>query len=203
MSLAPARKRLRGKTSVAVAPACSPPTAVPGGPGLVFLQVLSGPVEDESTSVKRRAYLITLPHPRVSHDSEGNMLVPPGRFSRQQILEITRDCMTRPIYSDLGNAARASGDNRGTHLEKATVLRELHGPDDEGTRHPHYHVALVGSAAGDGGFRFGPVKRAFLLPHHLATHWSCSHTGYWSCIRYGFYPSPKYHSTTTAQRKIR
>ena len=54
--------------------------------------------------------------------------------------------------------------------------------------YPHDHAAVLAS---DGSsFRFAAVKKALLKRHGLASHWSCTHSGYWSAVRYCSVPSP-------------
>ena len=51
----------------------------------------------------------------------------------------------------------------------------------------HDHTAVLGQTS----FRFLSVKRALLQRHGLASHWSCTHTGYWSAVRYCVVPTTK------------
>ena len=66
------------------------------------------------------------------------------------------------------------------------VFRELHAADANGAAYPHDHLPVAARK-----FRFMPVKRALLHRFGLASHWSCTHTGYWSCIRYLYKESEK------------
>ena len=66
------------------------------------------------------------------------------------------------------------------------VFQERHKATEDGEAHVHYHVALKAESS----FRFAPVKKALLTKFGLASHWSCTHSGYWSPIKYCTMPSP-------------
>ena len=63
---------------------------------------------------------------------------------------------------------------------------EKHQEDENGQANAHDHVALSTGTS----FRYLPVKRALLIRHGLATHWS-RHHGYNTMVRYLTVPSEK------------
>ena len=72
-----------------------------------------------------------------------------------------------------------------THVHCRGAL-EYHQEDEDGVANIHFHVGVRAHQ-----FRFLPVKRALLIRHGLACHFSCKHEGYWSVLRYGSVPSPQ------------
>ena len=131
----------------------------------------------EEAKARKKVYLVTLPHPRVSGQSG---LQAPGKCTRQQIIRMMQSVFACPTYgaSDLANKSRSPA---GVVLERMCVFQERHANGE-----PHYHIAV----SADNSFRFMAYKRALLQTWGLASHWS-SHDGYWSCVRYGHLPSPK------------
>jgi hypothetical protein len=87
-----------------------------------------------------------------------------------------------PLYTDPNSVQNGCS----VALSHAVVFRELHKATAAGAVHAHYHVAVKAASS----FRFMPVKKAMLQRFGLASHWSCSHSGYWSAIRYCYVPSP-------------
>ncbi|CAE7268919.1 unnamed protein product, partial [Symbiodinium sp. CCMP2456] len=66
-------------------------------------------------------------------------------------------------------------------------FRERQSPRDGQDVGPfHWHIALEA----DLNFRLAAFKRALFVNHRVASHWSCSHTGYLSAVRYGCMPMP-------------
>lgn len=169
---APARavmRRLRSKTRVAGQEAVGP---------LDLEQELGAPAH-------RQVYLVTLPHPKQTHSADGIPLAAPGAFSKQQILERFLACLREPARSD-GRHLAAPGP--GVPVLRTGVWRELHKQHADGsTVRAHDHLPILAQKQ----FRYLPVKRALLQRFGLASHWSCSHTGYWSAVRYLARPSPK------------
>ena len=137
----------------------------------------------EAPGAKRQVYLVTLPRPKKSHSVCGRKLVPPGSKSKRQILECFLDAAAHPAYTD----GKSLGRGTGVSSDRAMVAREYHKDDGSGKAHPHDHIPVVGSSS----FRFRPVKQALLHRHGLASHWSCTHSGYWSAVRYVHVPSAK------------
>jgi hypothetical protein len=167
-------KRRMTKTSLAV-PAQEP---LPEAPEL----------GDEGTKDhKRSVYLVTLPHPRSETSTDGIRLVAPESLLKKQVLECFLDSCARPCYID----AQAQAQGCMVHVAKTGVFREYHliQADGDGVAHAHDHLPLVAEAGRS--FRFLPVKRALLLRHGLASHWSCTHVGYWSAIGYCVVATPK------------
>ena len=126
----------------------------------------------EISDTKRQVYFVTLPHPKKSHSLCGKKLVAPGSKSKRRILECFLDAAAHPAYTDGKSLSRGTG----VSLNRAMVSREYHKGDGSGNAHPHDHIPVVGSSS----FRFRPVKQALLDRHGLASHWSCTHSGYWS-----------------------
>ena len=137
--------------------------------------------KEGSADTKRRAYIVTLPHPLQPRARTGERLVAPGTKTKEQIMVCFLDACAHPVYL---NQTYASGS---VDLELAEVFREFHSPGPQGVRHTHDHLPVLGKVS----FRFLPVKRALLQRHGLASHWSVSHDGHWSCVRYCVFSSPK------------
>jgi len=135
----------------------------------------------EIPDTKRQVYLVTLPHPRKSHSMCGKKLVAPGSKSKRQILECFLDAISHLAYTDGRSLSRGTG----VSLNRVVVAREYHKDDGSGKANPHDHIPVMGSSS----FRFRPVKQALLDRHGLASHWSCTHSGYWSAVRYVHVPS--------------
>ena len=179
----PPERRVRGKSSR----------------GTVAQTPLPEPVElgDEATSEsKRMVYLVTLPHPRLNRSSDGFPLTAPGSLTKPQVLQRFQDACTHPVYIDPHSLAG----NHSVSLSRVGIWREFHKPDDAQQAEVHDHLAVL--ATSDSKFRFAPVKRALLRRHGLASHWSCTHTGYWSCVRYCAVPSPKKPSACLDKRPL-
>lgn len=138
---------------------------------------------DEDETARRRVYLVTFPHPRTATSRDGQTLVAPGSFTREQLFDVFRDACTHPAYVD----PRSIQNPTAVALDRVGVWYELHKPDDSGQAYLHAHIGVVALTA----FRYLPVKRALLSRHGLATHWSCSHEGYHSIVAYLSWPSEK------------
>ena len=154
-------------------------------PNRVAQEPLPSPpeLEAEDGTSKRQVYLVTFPHPHVAADRRGVPLQAPGMLSREDILGKLLEACAAPI-------ATSPNPQSAPHpvaLSAAAVFREFHKAD--GTAQPfcHYHVAVKAETC----FRFAAVKKALQEKFGLATHWSCTHTGYWSPVRYCAVPSPK------------
>ena len=136
----------------------------------------------EDPQAKRQVFFVTFPHPKTAFSQCGVQLVPPDRMSKADILQKLQQACDAPLYMH----PRSVQSGFSVALSYAAVFRELHKADAAGTAHAHYHVALKAESS----FRFVPVKKAMLQRFGLASHWSCSHSGYWSAIRYCSVPSP-------------
>eukprot|EP00438_Fugacium_kawagutii_P001793 Skav235972 [mRNA] locus=scaffold592:191605:193317:+ [translate_table: standard] len=126
----------------------------------------------EDISKAKQAYLVTLPHTVEDNSADGQKLVPPGNFTREQVGGFFLAVL----------AATQGGRLQPLGFKLLSVFLERHN-----TGEIHYHVALLA----DRCFRFAPLKRELLRTHGLASHWSCTHDGYASCVAYGYLPSPK------------
>ena len=144
---------------------------------------LSSPLalEAEDTSAKRQVYLITFAHPRSTVGRDGQPLAQPAMMRREDILARILEACAAPIQANAHYAQHP------VPLLSAAIFREYHKPDDTDAVRCHYHVAVKAATC----FRFAPVKKALQEKFGLASHWSCTHTGYWSPIRYCAVPSPK------------
>ena len=139
-------------------------------------------LDPEKADAKKAVYLVTLRHPQRRHSADGRVkLVPPESLSRQAILDALLDSLAHPMFNDPGNRAA----NISVSAQKMVLGREPHLRDATGAIHMHDHIALLTSTS----FRFLGYKRALLLRHGLASHWSCTHAGYWSAVRYIVIPS--------------
>ena len=150
LAVAP-RKRLRAKTSVAdvVVAAASVVVAMSGNEEMwqpIFLY--DEDLADEEKNKRKAVYLVTLPHPRKGLTNSSG-LASPGRFDRKGIMEMFLNVFANPLHVDAASSSRQATQ---LSLEKMVVFRELHGADENGDRHPHYHVALSASQS----FRFAP-----------------------------------------------
>ena len=145
----------------------------------------AGPDHDtasEDQQAKRQVFFVTFPHVQAEFSQCGVRLVSPESLSRAGILQRLRSACAAPLYAH----QKSAQDGCAIALSQAAVFRELHKANAAGAVHAHYHVALKAESS----FRFAPVKKAMLQRFGLASHWSCSHTGYWSAIRYCAVPSP-------------
>ena len=127
----------------------------------------------------RQVYFLTFPHPHAEFAQDGTKLIAPDTHTRRDILKKVLDACAKPCYAH-GHMASSVG------VSMVAVLRELHAAEGDGSTHCHFHVALKLVSS----FRFVVVKKALLARYGLATHWSCTHSGYWSPIRYCTVPSP-------------
>ena len=173
----PVGKRLRTKTTVPAPPVLP----VAAGAQEVLVGVPLGAEGIESRG--RNVYLVTLPRRKQAMDAAGRQLVAPGSKTRKQILQIFLECCANPIYV----SASALSTQMPVPIKHTGVFRELHAEDSGGDQGIHDHLPV--KALRD--FMYMPVKRALLERHGIASHWSCSHTGYWSVIRYLHHPTPK------------
>ena len=140
--------------------------------------------EEGGLKAYRQVYLVTLPHPLRAVSCDGVPLLPPSNFTKGQIMEKFLVCMHEPIYVDANH--RDGGGS--VEVVRAGVWWELHKQVGDGVPpKPHDHLAVLTARQ----LRYMPVKRALLQKFGLASHWSCTHTGYWSAVRYLAMPSPK------------
>lgn len=151
--------------------------------------VMSDPlleVAEPMTDEKANNWLVTFPHPKQMQNSDGILLVPPSMFSKARILDKTRKRLASP---DSRNPTLAQPPP--IPVQRCGCWQEMHQEDENGQANPHYHVALSTSTS----FRYLPVKRALLIRHGLATHWS-RHQGYNTMVRYLAVPSEKKQKNT-------
>ena len=126
----------------------------------------------------KSVYLVTIPALKNASGARG--YVCPSTWSHDDIVRVFLSVFHRESRDETeGQTALV--------LECLAVFRERHAATPGALGPYHWHVAVKGSRS----FRFSPYKRALHLEHGLATHWSCSHTGYWSAVRYGFLPSTR------------
>ena len=138
-------------------------------------------LDDEATTdSKRQAYLITFPFPRQARAASGHALVASSSLPKATLLSKVLDAFAHPDFTNPWQEHAPIG------VLRLGVWREMHAPDGSGAREEHDHVPSLAAA----GYRYLPVKRALLRRHGLASHWSCTHTGYWSCVRYCAVASP-------------
>ena len=175
-------RRLRRKTWLGfeVVPSAQPLQAAPvvqQGPfqhhdlSSFHHDVLQGEVRDGHKSV----YLVTIPALKPEAAVRG--YVCPSTWSHDEMLR---------VFLTIFQHGQEVADNS-LKLDFLSIFRERHAAAADGQLGPyHWHIALKASRS----FRFSPYKRALHMNHGLATHWSCTHTGYWSAVRYGFMPSP-------------
>ena len=135
---------------------------------------------EAQTDAKRRAYIVTLPHPVRPRAASGERLVAPGSMTKPQILGCFLDACSNPCYA---HPWHAEGQ---IQIAMAEVFREYHQENPQGVRFTHDHITVLGVDR----FRFAPVKRALLQRYGLASHWSVKHDGHWSCVRYCAMASP-------------
>ena len=91
------------------------------------------------------------------------------------------------VRASIMQLAGEAGDQAGDPEDPSSSSSASHAETADGQDHAHDHVAVLAAAS----FRFGAVKLALLQRYGLASHWSCTHTGYWSAVRYCCMPSPK------------
>ena len=111
----------------------------------------------------------------------------PSDWTHEDVARVISDIFQRPLH-----AKHSASWGTTLQLVSFVVFRERHAPREGETVGPyHWHIAVKCT----GSFRFAPYKRALTVNHSVASHWSCSHTGYWSAVRYGYMPFPprKHH----------
>ncbi len=79
---------------------------------------------DEKEGSRRQAYLVTFPHPRVSHSKCGVQLAAPGSKTKDQVLACLLDACKNPEYTDGRSLSRKCE----VRLQNAWVWREYHQP---------------------------------------------------------------------------
>ena len=163
---APIRRRLHGKTPAQAA--CA-------------LQL----GDEDTDSSSRAVYLVTLAHPQVGVSIDGIALVAPQTFNREQISAMVLDVCAHPHGNPHWLRRNPGMQPQAVSVLKMVVFRELHAPVDGAAPAAHYHIALHLAVR----CRYMSLKRAFLVLHSLASHWSCSHDGFWSAVRYGVFPT--------------
>ena len=140
-------------------------------------------LEQEPTSASRQVYLVTLPALRRLHEADRKPgLRCPSEWEHESVARIFVDAFENPALAS-NNASWGFT----AQLERFVVFRERHAAREGEVAGPfHWHIALKASI----NFRFASIKRALYVRHGIASHWSCSHTGYWSAVRYGCMPTP-------------
>lgn len=156
---------------------------VPCAPDIISYVTEEG-LDPECLSSNKSVYLITLPAlKRVQGAQALPGLQCPSNWQHADVARVILDIFQRPAHTR-NNAGWGSS----VGLVVFAVFRERHAPRaGEAVGPYHWHIALKASRS----FRFAAYKRALAVNHGVASHWSCSHTGYWSAVRYCFIPSPK------------
>lgn len=178
-------RRLRRKTWCGFEVVEVDPDEVEGaGLQVALCYTVEEELDIESNTAKKSVYLVTLPAlKRVPTSEACPALKCPSSLSHEDIAGVIHHVFQWPLQSH-NNASWGTA----VGVDRFVIFRERHAPRNGETTGPyHWHVALRASAS----FRFAPYKRALSVNHGLASHWSCSHTGYWSAVRYGFMPSCK------------
>ena len=140
-------------------------------------------LEREPTSPSRQVYLVTLPAlRRLDEADEKPGLRCPSEWEHENVARVLMDAFQNPAL-----AQHSASWGLAAQLHCFVIFRERHAPrQGEETGPFHWRIALRATS----NFRFASIKRALYARHGLASHWSCSHTGYWSAVRYGCMPSP-------------
>ena len=128
------------------------------------LSVLPDFAAGEEAGKKKQVYLVTLPHPHQPLSSTGVQLLPPGDLTHTQLLDCVRVSCLHPLYVDA--YSRKQGFQ--VRLKQATVCKELHQPDAQGSTFAHFHVALLA----ENQFRFAAIKKTLISK--LSALWSRS-----------------------------
>ena len=156
---------------------------VPCAPDVLCYLMEEG-LDPECLSSNKSVYLITLPALKRLHGAHVRPgLQCPSEWQHADIARMIVDIFRQPVHTR-NNASWGSS----VTLVHFVVFRERHAPrGGEAVGPYHWHIALKAIRS----FRFAAYKRALAMNYGVASHWSCSHTGYWSTIRYCFIPSPK------------
>jgi len=101
-------------------------------------------------------------------------------LARTDILAVVRDAWENPLPADARGGRPRS--RQGAIVTKAVVFQEVHA---DGAVHFHAAVLLADV------MRWHAAKRVLTERHHLASHFSSSHTQWWSAVRYGCFPTEK------------
>jgi hypothetical protein len=137
--------------------------------------------QEAPSDSKLMAYMITFPYPKQARSSTGVALVPSSNFSKAELVQKVLDCFANP---DSRNPT-AFTTTAGVVVSRLGVWREFHKEEQSGQRRAHDHVPTLCFTS----YRYAPYKRALLIRHGLASHWS-QHCGYWSMVRYVAVASP-------------
>ena len=159
----------------------------------LLFPVMSDPLmqmEEPSKNEKADNWMVTFPHPKQMRSNDGILLVAPSKLSKVQILEITMSCLARPDSRNPANPTPTP-----IPVKRCGDWREKHQEDENGHANLHDHLALSTGTS----FRYLPVKRALLIRHGLASHWS-RHHGYNTMVRYLTIPSKKKPKNTLDAR---
>jgi len=130
----------------------------------------------EGAPSRKHVYLVTCPHPTQDRAADGTPLRSPNAYNHQKLLDALLDACAKPMY-DAANAGRGFG---GVPLCRCLVAAEYHKAGADGQANRHYHIALQAFSS----FGFVSIRRALLVRHGIATHWSTTHVGYWSALAY-------------------
>ena len=55
----------------------------------------------EHSDARKSVYLVTLPHPKSTHSTDGYPMVAPEAFKKHQVLQCFLDACARPVFMDM------------------------------------------------------------------------------------------------------
>ena len=126
----------------------------------------------EDAAKKQKVYLATVS--RVLPDTlSASDLIDVTKLNRETIRDMFLDSFDDPLDSNRGGRPRADRD--GSIVSKMVVAQESHASGEL-----HFHVAVTLKSS----MSFAAAKRTLRNRHHVASHWSCSHTQFWSTVAY-------------------
>ena len=128
---------------------------------------------DEAVNFQCTVYLATVSRVLPASMGANGDLRDIADMEREQVGSCFRDAFDNPIAAVTGGRPRS---NTESSVKRLVVFRETY---EDGEVHFHVAVLLKNKRA------FLPAKRTLRQRHHLAVHFSCTHSQFWSTCRYG------------------
>ena len=151
------------------------PAGPPGAPGVApeeTIDLLPAAAETGRSLVYLITFSALLPDTQAAHG--GGDLRDVSTATREDIRDAVLDAVADPYFGPQTRGGRPR--QRQPAVQKLVVAQEKHAARAAW----HFHVALKLTEK----TRFLPYAQALRRRHHLASHWSDTHTQWWSAVRY-------------------